>query len=105
MSTTTPSGQELAKARGDIIDATFYFPLDLPTPVNRVLDRVRPDLVIVAETEIWPNFLRECRKRQIPVMLINGRISDKSLPRYRRVRRWLAPLFENYVVPGMQSEI
>src|SRR5262249_7480291 len=69
------------------------------------LDRVRPELVIVAETEIWPNFLRECRRRRVPVMLINGRISDKSLPRYRRVRRWLAPVLDGYVILGMQSEV
>lgn len=105
LSTTTPTGQALAQARRDIVDATFYFPFDLPGPIDRAIDHVQPCLVIVAETEIWPNFLRRCREHRIPVMMINGRISDKSFPRYQRVRRWLAPVFANYAVLGMQSDV
>jgi 3-deoxy-D-manno-octulosonic-acid transferase len=105
LSTTTPTGQELARRHSGVVDATFYFPFDLPAPVRRTLDRLRPSLVIVAETEIWPNFLRQCRERRIPVMMINGRISDNSFPRYKRVRRWLGPVFANYAVLGMQSDI
>src|SRR5207249_3805242 len=60
--------------------------------------------VIIAETEIWPNFLRECRIRGIRVMMINGRISDKSFTRYRLVRRWLDRVFKDYTIMGMQSE-
>jgi 3-deoxy-D-manno-octulosonic-acid transferase len=105
LSTTTPTGQELARRRSDVVDATFYFPFDLPAPVRRILDRIQPSLVIVAETEIWPNFLRQCHERRIPVMMINGRISDNSFPRYKRVRRWLGPVFANYAVLGMQSDI
>lgn len=104
VSTTTPTGQELARARRDIIDHSFYFPIDTPGAIRRTLDRVRPDLVIIAETEIWPNFLRLCREQKIPVMMINGRISDRSLPRYLRMRRWLGQILDNYVVLGMQSE-
>ncbi len=104
VSTATPTGQQLARERRDIIAHTFYFPLDTPGAVRRVLERVRPDLVIIAETEIWPNFLRVCRQRQVPVMMINGRISDKSLPGYRRVRRWLSRVLDDYAVLGMQSE-
>src|SRR5262249_28591838 len=73
--------------------------------IQRTLDRVRPQLVIIAETEIWPNFLRLCRQRNVPVMMINGRISDKSLPGYARLRRWLRPVLDNYLVLGMQSEL
>ncbi len=104
ISTTTTAGQELAQEHFEIIDDTLYFPLDLPGPVNRALDRIQPDLVIIAETEIWPNFLHACRKRNVPVLMINGRISDKSLPGYMRFRRWLGPVFDNYLVLGMQSE-
>jgi len=103
VSTTTTTGQQLA-ARMHSVDYTIYFPLDLPAPVRRTLDRVRPDAVIVAETEIWPNFLRECQGRAIPVLMINGRISDTSLRGYRRIRRWLGPILQNYSVLGMQSE-
>jgi 3-deoxy-D-manno-octulosonic-acid transferase len=104
VSTTTPTGQQLARDRRDLIDHSFYFPLDLPGAIGRTLDRVRPQLVIIAETEIWPNFLRICRQRNVPVMMINGRISDKSLPGYAKLRRWLRPVLDNYLVLGMQSE-
>jgi 3-deoxy-D-manno-octulosonic-acid transferase len=105
LSTTTPTGQQLARTRTDIIDYTFFFPLDIPGSLRRTLDRVRPQLVIVAETEIWPNFLRLCKQRRIPVMMINGRISDKSFPRYKKVKRWLGPVLDLYTVLGMQSEM
>ena len=62
-------------------------------------------MVIIAETEIWPNFLRACRTRGIRVVMINGRISDKSFARYRLVRRWLRRVFEDYSIIGMQSEM
>jgi 3-deoxy-D-manno-octulosonic-acid transferase len=104
VSTTTPTGQQLAREKAGIIDHAFYFPFDLPRPVARALDRVQPRLVVIAETEIWPTFLRACRSRNVPVIMVNGRISDHSFPRYRRVRRWLAPVLNNYAVLGMQSE-
>ena len=91
--------------RSDIIDHTFYFPIDLPFSVARVLARVDPQTVIIAETEIWPNFLRACSDRQIPVVMINGRISDRSSGRYLLVRRWLSRVFADYTIMGMQSEM
>jgi 3-deoxy-D-manno-octulosonic-acid transferase len=104
VSTATPAGQELIRARKDIVDHTFYFPIDLPFCVRRSLDRVSPQIVIIAETEIWPNFLRACRKKQIAVVMINGRISDKSFARYRIVRKWLGRVFADYTIIGMQSD-
>ncbi len=89
LSTTTRTGQELAARLAGEADGVFYFPFDWTTTVRRTLDRVRPRLFIMVETEIWPNLLRECRRRGIPAMLINGRISYRSYPRYRLVR----PLF------------
>jgi 3-deoxy-D-manno-octulosonic-acid transferase len=94
----------LARQRTDIIDHTFYFPIDLPWCVRRCLSRINPEMVIIAETEIWPNFLRACRRRGIQVSMINGRISDRSFARYRIVRHWLRRVFEDYTVMGMQSE-
>src|SRR6516225_172968 len=105
VSTTTPAGQQLARDRQDIVDHTFYFPIDLPWCVQRTLDRVNPELVIIAETEIWPNFLKICRSRGIRVVMINGRISDKSFARYRLVRPWLRRVFQSYSIIGMQSEL
>ena len=104
VSTATPTGQELARGRSDIIDHTFYFPIDLPFCVRSAVDCIDPLMIIIAETEIWPNFLRICRERNIPVVMINGRISDKSFARYRLVRRWLRRVFEDYTIMGMQSD-
>lgn len=89
LSTTTRTGQELARRMAGEVDGVFYFPFDWTFSVRRTLDRVKPCLFVMVETEIWPNLLRECRERGIPSMLINGRISYRSYPRYRAVR----PLF------------
>ena len=104
VSTATPTGQQLARQRRDIVDHTFYFPIDLPFCVGRTLNRIDPEMVIIAETEIWPNFLRACRERGARVIMINGRISDRSFARYLLARRWLRRVFEDYTIIGMQSE-
>ena len=86
LSTTTQTGRAVA-ARVEGVDGLFYFPLDLPAAVDRVLDRVRPALFLAVETELWPNLLRRCARRGVRTMLVNGRVSDRSYPRYRLVRR------------------
>ena len=86
LSTTTLTGQEIARARMQEVDAVFFFPFDLPTFVNRTLKLVRPRRFIMMETEIWPNLLRACRKQGVKTMLVNGRISSRSYPRYRLAR-------------------
>jgi 3-deoxy-D-manno-octulosonic-acid transferase len=102
VSTTTPTGRGLALELTDV-DRVVYFPLDLPCAVRRSLDQIQPDLVMMAETEIWPNFLRQCGLRGIPVLMVNGRISDKSFPRYLKGRRWLGRVLNGYWLLGMQS--
>ncbi len=84
VSTTTISGQALASERLSFADAIIYFPLDWSFCVRRALDAVRPSLVLLLETEIWPNFLRECGRREVPVLFVSGRISDRSFARYQR---------------------
>ncbi|HXC88273.1 MAG TPA: 3-deoxy-D-manno-octulosonic acid transferase [Candidatus Cybelea sp.] len=84
ISTTTLTGQALARERLPFADAIFYFPLDWAFCVRRALRAVRPAIVIVLETEIWPNFLREARRRSVPVVFVSGRISDRSFARYGR---------------------
>jgi len=89
VSTTTPAGQALARERFAPpagADAVFYFPLDWPIPVRRAFRAVRPALVVIVETEIWPNFLRHARRRGVPVVFVNGRISPRS---YARSLRWM----------------
>ncbi len=83
VSTTTQTGQALARERMPFADAVIYFPLDWAFCVRRALDAVRPSAVLVLETEIWPNFLREAGRRKIPVLFVSGRISDRSFARYQ----------------------
>src|SRR5580704_16653096 len=73
VSTTTETGQRLARERLQAADAIFYFPLDWIVPVRRALGAMQPAMVIVMETEIWPNFLREARRRGVPVVFANAR--------------------------------
>jgi len=86
LSTTTRAGQQLARRSVTNVDGVLYFPFDWAFSVRRTLDRVQPRLFIMIETEIWPNLLRECRRRGIRTVLVNGRISYRSFPRYRLVR-------------------
>jgi 3-deoxy-D-manno-octulosonic-acid transferase len=85
LSTTTRTGQRLARERTGP-NHTFYFPLDFPWIVRRYLRVLDPVLLVLVETEFWPNLLTACRKATIPVAVVNGRISDRSLPRYLRLR-------------------
>ena len=86
VSTTTATGQRVARGFGGDVDAVCYAPLDFPWFVNRALDRIAPDLLLVVDTEIWPNLLRACRRRGVGALLVNGRLSDRSFRRYRLVR-------------------
>jgi len=86
LSTTTIAGQQVARRSLSEVDAVFYFPFDWTFIVRRTLRLVRPRLFIMMETEIWPNLLRECRRRGVKTVLINGRISARSHSRYRLVR-------------------
>jgi 3-deoxy-D-manno-octulosonic-acid transferase len=83
VSTTTITGQALARERFDFADAIIYFPLDWSFCVRRVIEAVQPSVVVILETEIWPNFLRQARRRNIPVVFVSGRISDRSFVRYQ----------------------
>src|SRR5205085_11326733 len=76
LSTITPTGQELAQTIRGLADYVFYFPFDFPGAIRRTLKKVNPELVIVAETEIWPNFLRAFCRQIIRVIMVNCRISE-----------------------------
>lgn len=92
VSTTTATGQRVAHDRLAIADGIFYFPLDWTHCVRRALRHARPALVIILETEIWPNFLRVMRRAGVPVIFVNGRVSEKSFARYRGVLHWSGAL-------------
>ena len=95
VSTTTAHGRAAAQERlGNIADSVLLAPVDWPGAVNRALDRVAPDLLVCVETEIWPNWLAAARRRGVRTALVNGRISPRSVRRYRRVRPLMAAVLE-----------
>lgn len=104
LSTTTITGQQIARERLTEVDAVFYFPFDLPIFVNRTLRLVRPRLFIMMETEIWPNLLRACKRDGVRTLMVNGRISSRSYPRYRLVRGFFRRVLTNVDQFCMQSE-
>ncbi len=93
VSTGTATGRRLAdsKLRG-IAKAVFRAPVDLPVCVAKVFRKLQPRLLIVAETEIWPNYFFEAKRFGVPTIIVNGRISDKSAPRYRKLRALFGPV-------------
>jgi 3-deoxy-D-manno-octulosonic-acid transferase len=103
LSTTTRTGQRLARERTGVTHA-FYFPLDFPWIVQRYLRKLDPVLLVLVETELWPNLLTACRRDGIPVALVNGRISDRSLPRYMRLRRLWRGILDGVSIVLAQSE-
>jgi len=103
VSTTTDSGQKLARSRfGE--DSVFYFPLDFAFILRPYLRRLRPGLVVVAETEFWPNFLRLARQSGAKIAVVNARISDRSFPRYLRFRPLLSQILRNIDLFLAQTE-
>jgi len=92
ISTTTVTGQRMAKKLAGEGGATFYYPLDLAPITRRVVQVVRPKLYVMVETEIWPGLVRELKLHSIPVLLVNGRISDRSYTRYRALSRLMKPV-------------
>lgn len=85
VSTVTVTGQDAAaKTLGSVLDCRFYLPFDLPWTCARFLSRVQPDVVVILETELWPNFIAACARREIPVVVVNARISGRSFRGYGR---------------------
>ena len=104
LSTTTLSGQQLARRSVVDADGVFYFPLDFAFAVRRTLNVVRPRLVILVEKEIWPNLLRECGRRRIATMMISGRVSKRSFGRYQLVRPFFRRVLGDIARFCVQSE-
>ncbi len=104
LSTTTMTGQQIARNSLQYVDEVFYFPFDLGFIVNRTLRLVKPKMFIMMETEIWPNLLRACHRGGVRTVLVNGRISSRSYPRYRLGRPFFRRVLENVDRFCMQSE-
>jgi 3-deoxy-D-manno-octulosonic-acid transferase len=86
LSTSTETGQEMARKLATEATVHIYYPLDIPCVVRKVLELVRPDVFVPVETELWPNFIRFCRARGTRIVMANGRISPRSYRRYRATR-------------------
>jgi 3-deoxy-D-manno-octulosonic-acid transferase len=105
ISTITLTGQNLAREvfKHDAAKI-FYFPFDWRWVVRRTLTAINPASVLVMETELWPGFLRECKRQQIPVALVNGRLSEQSFRRYRLIRVFMKRVLSSINLAIMQTE-
>lgn len=105
ISTITLTGQNLAREifKRDAAKV-FYFPFDWQWVVRKTLKAINPDTVLVLETELWPGFLRECKRQQIPVALVNGRLSEQSFRRYRVIKSFMARVLSSINLAIMQTE-
>jgi 3-deoxy-D-manno-octulosonic-acid transferase len=92
VSTVTATGNKIACGMAEETDFITYLPLDLGFIIRRVIDKVNPSLFIIAETEIWPNLISYLYKKDIPVIIVNGRISDASFRGYRCIKLLLKPI-------------
>lgn len=105
ISTTSSTGWKEAEKRLTENDTLIYNALDLPIFVNRELDRIKPSAFITVETEIWPNLIRACARRSIPMFIVNGRISDKTAPTYRKLRFWFGSVLRLFKLILVQSDL
>ncbi len=103
VSTTTDTGQKLARQRFGERNV-FYFPLDLSFAMNSYLRALRPKLLVLAESEFWPNLLHQAHGAGVPAAVVNARVSDRSLPRYLEFRRLLRGVMRNVDIFLAQSE-
>lgn len=103
ITTTTTTGHEVAKKLYPQ-HTICYFPLDFSWSVARALDRVNPAVIVLVELELWPNFIIEATRRQIPVVLINGRVSDRSYRSYRRIRPLLRRILPRLTLIAVQNQ-
>ncbi len=104
LSNVTETGHAIAQDIKDI-DLCIFFPFDLSWVTRRALKAISPELIAIVETEIWPNFTRQAQKLNIPILLVNGRISDRSYPRYRFIRFFLKPILDCFSAFCMQSQV
>lgn len=105
VSTTTVTGQCLAQnIFREPAALVFYFPIDWAWTVRRVLRKINPAAILMMETELWPHLFRAARMRKTPVVLLNGRISDKSFRRYKRIRLFMSRVLNDLTLAIMQSE-
>ncbi|MCD6362241.1 MAG: 3-deoxy-D-manno-octulosonic acid transferase [Armatimonadetes bacterium] len=104
MTTNTTTGREMVATQHLDPDVLLRFPLDLPWVVKRVLELMSPDVIVLVETELWPNLLEEARRRDIPVVMVNARISDRSFKRARLLKPMFRWMLSNVTLVCAQSQ-
>ena len=105
LTTGTKTGQEIAhKKFENVVDFITYFPLDIDFCVKTFLEKINPDVILMAETELWPTFAYHCKKRNIPLFVINGRISDSTFKSYKLLKVFFKQILKNYTGIFTQSE-
>ena len=104
LSTTSSTGYKVCESLVREGDVLVYFPVDFPRAVRRALDAIRPEALVLTESELWPNILLECQRRGIPTILMNGRVSDRSFPRYRALRYFFGPVLRSFREIQVQFE-
>lgn len=104
VSTTTATSQKLAQEKVGAWAHLFYFPLDLPFCLAPWLNCIKPQVVAIAETEIWPGFTYECKRRGVELCFVNGRLSPRSFGRYSRLKAFFAPVIGRFDLIAAQSD-
>lgn len=104
LTTTSRTGKKIAQEKG-VADAVFLAPLDAGGPLKRAFGAFRPVLILIAETEIWPSWLLRSGRNGVPVLLVNGRISDKSFPSYRRWKSLFSPALNCFTACLVQTKL
>lgn len=104
ISTTTSTGQKIAKSKSRKDTIIFYFPLDISFVVRRTLNLINPQLIILMETELWPNLITQAHRKDIPVIMVNGRISDSSYWGYQIIKPVFKNIFKYMKLFCMQSQ-
>jgi 3-deoxy-D-manno-octulosonic-acid transferase len=104
-SASTRTGHDIAREKlGSLVDMVFYFPFDLPFAVKRIAARIRPEIVIIVETDIWPNFLFDMKHRGVPVILANAKLSHRSFSGYQRIAPFSRKIFSCFTSLCCQSD-
>jgi 3-deoxy-D-manno-octulosonic-acid transferase len=102
-STSTETGQEMARRFIKGVDAFIYFPLDIPFVVRKIIESANADIFVLVETELWPNFLRVCKEHRMKTLMVNGRISPRSYKRYLKTAFFWRRILDNLDEAGMIS--
>ena len=104
ISTTTATGQKIAREKASKLATIIYFPFDLPFALNPWLDTLKPSTVVIVETEIWPGFIQECQRRNIAILSVNARISPGSYKWYKKFRYFFGPVLTLFARIGVQNK-